>query len=266
MPMTRFLPLTMAAGALLVAASAAGAARAQGWVVDLGARVSAGPDYEGADKTKIRAAPTLTIRRAAPAHRFTPPDPGVTLTLLDTQRFSAGPVLLFRREREDTGELMGLRRVKGAAEIGAFVDLWPSDWLRLHLQGRKGVHGHKGWLADAGFDLVYSGTRFDASIGPRIGYASDRFMQTYFGVTPEEAALNPGITTAYDASGGGRYLGARAAFEYYLSDQWRVGVDAGYERLADKAADSPIVRTFGSRDQYAAGASVTYSFGLPFGR
>ena len=256
----------IAAGAVLGIAAPASAAPAEGWVVDLGARVSASPAYEGSDKAKVAASPTLGVRRANPAHRFTPPDPGATLTLLDTRRFSAGPVLLIRRDREDTGELAGLRRVKRAVEVGAFVDVWPADWLRLHLQGRRGVSGHKGWVGDAGFDLIYAAPRWDASIGPRVGYASDRYMDTYFGVTPEEAARNAVIADAYAPSGGARYVGGRAAFQYYLNDRWRAGVDAGYQRLGGEGAKSPIVRAFGSRKQVSAGVSLAYSFGLPFGR
>ena len=71
---------------------------------------------------------------------------------------------------------------------------------------------------------------------------------------------------AYAPSGGARYFGGRAALAYYLSDHWRVSADAGYARLGDKAADSPIVRAFGSRHQITAGVSLAYTFGLPFGR
>ena len=264
--MPRRLSLMIALGALGCAAAPAAAAPLEGWVADVGARVGASPDYEGSDDTKVRVSPTLNVRRADPPHRYTPPDPGATFGVVETGRVTAGPVLLLKRKRENDGELTGLRRVKRAAEVGAFVDVWPADWLRLHAQGRKGVTGHKGWVGDAGFDLVATGARWDASVGPRIGYASRRYMDTYFGVTPQEAALNPGIATAYAPSGGSRYVGARAGAAYYLSDRWRASVDASYQRLGSKAAASPIVRTFGSRKQFTAGVSLAYSFGLPFRR
>lgn len=264
--MTKFIGVLVGVGAGLLAAGSAPAAPLEGWIVDVGGRVSTSPDYEGSDDMKTRITPTLNIRKANPAHRYTPPDPGATFGVISTDRVTAGPMVSFKSERKNDGELTGLRRVKRAAEVGGFVDVWPADWLRLHAEGRKGVSGHKGWVGDGGFDLVASGERWDASVGPRAGYASQRYMDTYFGVTPQEAALNPGISAAYAPSGGSRYVGARAGAAYYISDRWRAAVDASYQRLGNKAAQSPIVRTFGSRKQLTAGVSLAYSFGLPFGR
>jgi len=262
--MSKIFPSLVVAGVL--AGGGAQAAPLEGWVVDLGARLGASPKWEGSDDTQVRVTPTLVLRRANPERRFTPPDPGATFGLIDTGRVTAGPVVVLRSKRDNDDELVGLRKVKRAAEVGGFVDVWPANWLRLHLQARRGVAGHSAWLGDAGFDLVYSARRWDASIGPRVSYASDSYMDKYFGVTPEEAALNPAITAAYAPSGGARSIGGRAAFAYYVNDRWRASADLGYARLGDRAADSPIVRTLGSRDQVTAGVSLAYTFGLPFGR
>jgi outer membrane scaffolding protein for murein synthesis (MipA/OmpV family) len=262
--MRKFAWLTFALGGLACAAGPAAAEPLTGWVVDLGARVGASPDYEGSDRTKARVTPVINVRKANPVHRYTPPDPGAYIGLLATDRITVGPVVTLRSKRDADGELAGLRRVKRAAEVGAFADVWPLDWLRLHAEARKGVTGHSGWLGDAGFDLVAGGERWDASIGPRVGWADDRYMETYFGVTPQEAAANPGIAAAYAPSGGAAYVGARVGAAYYLSDRWRISADASYRRLGDKAARSPIVRTFGSRKQLTAGIGLAYSFGLPF--
>ena len=35
---------------------------------------------------------------------------------------------------------------------------------------------------------------------------------------------------------------------------------AKYDRLLNDAADSPVVRRFGSRDQLSGGAALTYTF------
>lgn len=262
--MSKLARLTLALGALACAAAPAAARPLEGWVVDLGGRVGAAPDWEGSDDTKVQVTPTLTVRRVDPVHRYIPPDPGATFGLIGNDRFVAGPVLVLKRKRENDGDLTGLRKVKRAAEVGAFADVWPMEWLRLHVEARKGVMGHTGWLGDAGFDLVAGGRRWDASVGPRMGWADDRYMDKNFGVTPQEAAANPGIATAYAPSGGSQYVGARAGAAYYLSDRWRASVDASYRRLGSKAADSPIVSTFGSRKQFTAGVGIAYSFGLPF--
>ncbi|CAN7225849.1 MipA/OmpV family protein [Phenylobacterium sp. LjRoot219] len=252
-----------AAGGLL-AAAAGEAAWAEPWVVTVGGRAAAGPAWEGSDETKLNASPRITIGRISPYRRFNPPDPGATFAVIDTQYVTLGPVLTFRRSRKDKDELTGLRKVDRAAEPGLFLDLWPTNWFRVHLEGRKGVTGHTGWLGDAGFDFVYTGKRWDASIGPRFGYADHRYMDRYFGVTPDEAAANAAIDQAYDPSSGSRYFGARAAVAYRISDHWRVTADAGLARLGDQAADSPIVRTLGSRNQWTGGITLDYSFDVDF--
>lgn len=250
------------AGCLLVACAGEAVGAEEPWVVTVGGRVGASPEWEGSDNTKLRVSPRFSVGKISPYRRFTPPDPGATIGIIDTQFVTFGPVVVFRGKREADDELTGLQKVDRAVEPGLFLDLWPTDWFRVHLQGRKGVTGHTGWMGDAGFDFVYSGKRWDASIGPRFGYADHRYMDRYFGVTPDQAAASPAITQVYDPSGGSRYIGARAAFAYRLTDHWRVTADAGYSRLGDDAADSPIVRTLGSRDQYTAGVTLDYSFDL----
>jgi MipA family protein len=233
-------------------------------VVTVGGRVGGSPEWEGSDDTKLTVSPRFAVGKISPYRRFTPPDPGATFGVIDTQYVSFGPVLVLRRSRDadDDEQLAGLREVDRAVEPGLFLDLWPTNWFRVHLQGRKGVTGHTGWMADAGFDLVHSGTRWDASIGPRFGYADHRYMDRYFGVTPAEAAANAAVDQTYDPSSGARYVGARAAFAYRLDDHWRVTADAGYSRLGSEAADSPIVRDLGSRNQWSAGLTLDYSFNL----
>ena len=44
------------------------------------------------------------------------------------------------------------------------------------------------------------------------------------------------------------------------SRNWAFYTYAGYDRLVGDAADLPIVRTFGSRDQFSGGIGLFYSF------
>lgn len=248
------------AAAAVAALAGADAASAEPWVVTVGGRVAGSPEWEGSDDTKLGVTPTFSVGRISPYRRFTPPDPGATIGIIDTEFVTFGPVVVFRGSRKADDELTGLDKVDRAIEPGLFLDLWPAKWFRVHVQGRKGVTGHTGWMGDAGVDFVYSGKRWDASIGPRFGYADHRYMDRYFGVTPAEAAANAAITQTYDPSGGARYIGARAAFAYRMTDHWRVTADAGYSRLGDRPADSPIVRDLGSRNQWQAGLTLDYSF------
>jgi outer membrane scaffolding protein for murein synthesis (MipA/OmpV family) len=236
------------------------------WIVTVGGRLSVGPPYEGADHDVIAPTPSFSVRRADRPYRFTPPDGGSTVALISTRLLDAGPMVRFRYDRGDSGKLEGFRRIKFAAEPGIFADVWPTDWLRGRIEARRGVTGHQGYVGDAGFDVIHTGRKWDLSIGPRIGYGDRKYMDTYFGVTPQEAARSPFVKTPYEPGGGQRYAGLEAAYSYHLSHRWRANVDFGYHRLAHKAADSPVVRFAGSPNQYSASAGFSYSFGIGLGR
>ena len=256
MQFMRSLLLASAASAL-----AAGSAHADGWIVTIGARAAAAPPYEGAGHDVVAPSPTFTLRRADSPDRFIPPDGGTTLALLSSSYISAGPMVRFRYKRGDADKLTGMKPIDLAIEPGAFVDLWPTSWFRARVEGRHGILGHHGWVGDAGLDLVHTGKRWDASIGPRMGFGDARYMDTYFGVTPTEAARSPLINAPYEPGAGKRYTGLEAATSYRMVKDMRLSFDVGYHRLSSKAAQSPIVLVAGSRDQISGGVGVSYSFG-----
>ena len=98
------------------------------------------------------------------------------------------------------------------------------------------------------------------SIGPRARWGDDNYHDAYFSVTPAVAAAT-GLPV-FDAEGGIHSIGAVAGLTHMLSRDWGVYGFAGYDRLVGDAADSPIVRAFGSRDQYSAGLGLFYSFNV----
>lgn len=249
-------------GAAALALMTTSAAKAGDWVVTVGAKVTTAPPYEGADHAVMRPSPTFNLRPANRPYRFTPPDGGTTFAIVDTDHFVFGPMARFRYKRQDTKELKGLREINWAAEPGAFLDVWPTRWLRGHAELRHGFAGHHGFVADFGADLVYTGKRFDASVGPRIGWGDDKYLDEYFGVTPEEAARSPLITQAYEARAGRRYTGVELAGAYHFDARWTVTADFGYHRLSGNAADSPIVRLTGDNDQYTGSLGISYRFNL----
>jgi outer membrane protein len=239
-------------------------AHATDWIVTVGGRVAASPPYEGAPNDDIRPSASFNIRRADKPYRFTPPDDGSTLALVASRYLDFGPVVRFRYSR-DTGRLQGFEKIGFAVEPGLFVNVWPTNWLRGRVEVRRGVLGHDGWVGDAGIDLIHTGRKWDMSFGPRIGYGDRRYMDTYFGVTPVEAARSPSLLLPYEPNGGIRYGGAEAAVAYHFTNRLRTTFDFGYHRLVKLAADSPVVAVAGSRNQYSGGIGVTYSFGVRIG-
>ena len=115
------------------------------------------------------------------------------------------------------------------------------DAIRCWEAGAGAIHAH-----NTSFDLLGENAYKD-------------YMRSYFGVTAQDAAWNRRVT-AYNPNGGVKGYGAAAAASYKFNESWSTTVQAGYERLQGHAAKSPIVKSFGKRDQITLGASLSYSF------
>ena len=131
--------------------------------------------------------------------------------------------------------------------------------LRLRAEVRHSVGGYDGFAGDVGADGVLRFGRFTYALGPRLAWADRNFAEAYFGVTPVEAAIN-GLVTPYRPSGGVTSAGVATSLSYDFSEEWSTTVSARWARLVGDPADSPIVKRFGSENQFTFGASVSYSF------
>jgi outer membrane scaffolding protein for murein synthesis (MipA/OmpV family) len=256
----------VAAGALAVGVLAPGAGHATDWIVTVGGGINANPPYEGAGHDNIQPAFTFNLHRANVPYRFVPPDGGSTIALISKRHFVLGPIVRFRYSRDDTNHLQGLDKIGFAAEPGVYTEIWPVDWLRLRAEGRYGVGGYNGPVGDAAIDLIYTGRKWDFSLGPRYGYGGTQYMDTYFGVTPEEAARSPFIKTAYEPGQSQRYVGVEAAIAHNWTHRIKTTFAMGYHRLSRPAADSPVIQVAGSPNDYSAGVTVSYAFGWRIGR
>ena len=250
---------------VLAVALCPAAAPAADWIVTVGGRGAISPPYEGAPNEVFRPSFLFSARRADKPFRFAPPDDGGSLALIESKHFEFGPVLNFRHSRGDTGRLQGFNKIDFAVEPGLFANVWATDWLRARVQVRQGVAGHHGTVGDAGIDYIHTGKKWDFSFGPRYGFGDARYMDTYFGVTPIEAARSPFLTKPFEPGAGARYGGIETAYGYQWTKRIRTVIDVGYHRLVNKAAESPVVDVAGSRNQFAGGIGVTYSFGVRLG-
>ena len=258
--MKRLNPLVVVA--VLSGLAAATGAQAKPWDIEVGVKGSSAPPYEGSDVYRIGVSPIVNVRPADSPYRFTPPEDGATFALFVSEHFEFGPIVRFRSKRKNTGDLTGLDKIKWAAEPGAYLEIWPTKWLRIRSEARHGVGGHSGIVGEVGGDVVYMSPKWDFSVGPRVGWGDKEYLQTYFGVTPIEAIRSPKIAAAYAPGAGRRYLGAEVGTAYHFNDRFRVIGNVAYHRLESKAADSPIVAIAGSRNQWQASLGAAYTFTL----
>jgi outer membrane scaffolding protein for murein synthesis (MipA/OmpV family) len=234
---------------------------ADGWIITIKANLQADPSYPGSDELSFIGYPSLSFRRVGTPERFSAPDDGLSFSFLDESAFRFGFVGRFQSGRylDDDRRLVGLEKIDWALEPGVFLEYWPVEFLRARAEIRRGFNGHEGFVADLGLDLVQRFGAFTVSAGPRLSLGDDEFTRTYFGVTPVEAALN-GEVTPYDPSGGITSVGVAASATYAWSEQWSTTAFVSYKHLVGDAADSPIVKQFGSENQVGVGLTISYSF------
>ncbi len=252
----------LAAVSALVALSA-GAAAAADWTVTLGVEGRVMPTYEGSANSMLRPFPLFDIRRVGTPARFRSPRDGASFAILESGRFHAGPTFKVRLPRSEgsDSDLRGLGDIAWALEAGAFVEYWPTDWLRGRVELRQGFGGHHGLVSDLMADLVMPVTpQLTLSGGPRVTLASTSATSPYFSITPGQSVAS-GLPV-YDARGGLRSFGAGAQARYQWSNAWATHIFVEYERLAGDAANAPLVTLRGRRDQVQIGLGATYSFDM----
>ncbi|HEX8571322.1 MAG TPA: MipA/OmpV family protein [Allosphingosinicella sp.] len=217
------------------------------------------PSYPGADQVSLRPLVDVSRSRGDKPFDFEAPDEsfGPALT---RGKLGIGPALNFEGSRTPADVGAPVDKVPATFEAGAFVQYAISPAFRVRIEGRKGLGGHDGWTGQAGADwIARDGDKWLFSIGPRVTWSDGRYHRAYFGVTAAESART-GLA-AYRPEGGIQALGATAGFLTQLSRRWGIYSYAKYDRLTGDAGRSPVVRTYGSRDQFSGGLALTYTFG-----
>jgi len=207
---------------------------------------SAGPDF-GFSMNFLRLPGGRTFGSANAS------DPQYGLGLRGSFRYIA------KRKTADHVELTGLNDVDGAVELGLGL-AYTSRNFDAFADLRYGVIGHESLVGELGADVKFQASdRLTLSAGPRLFMGSDKYAQTYFGVTAAEATYGP----AYTAGGGLLSAGVELGAQYKINDDWGVEGAVSWNRFMNSAADSPIVQT-GDRDQYSVRIGLTRRITLDF--
>jgi outer membrane protein len=261
----RMAALSSAAIALLAAAPASAQDGGGGRIVTIGGGVQTYPKFPGSDSYGINPLPIFGLRREGAPIPFKAPDDAFGFGFLSSDSVvNFGPALRIqnKREEDDVGAPVG--DVGMTFEVGGFVSVSPVRNIRLRAELRQGINGHEGLVGDLGADFVLRDEdTYIFSIGPRARWGDNDFHDAYFGVP---AAIPASGLAVYDPGSGFYAVGAVAGLTYRLGRNWGMQGYVGYDRLIGDAADSPIVRRFGSRDQFSGGAGLFLEFNVGGGR
>lgn len=259
--------LTAAAGGLVLA-SLAGGAHAQeqqtgaifGRSFNIALRGWVTPTYEGGKHFGLFPGGSLAVTRPSDFDSFAAPDDAASFALLDTHHVSAGIAAAVRENRYNNNELTGMRSIGWSIQGGGYLNVWPTPWLRLHVEGLKGLTSQYGVLINTSADVVKQTGRWRLAGGPRFSWGDAKWNNRYFGVTAAEALASPYIANPYTAKAGAHFAGAEASAEYKLKSHWRVTFDVRYHHLLGDDANSPLVKQLGKADQFQASTGFRVMF------
>jgi outer membrane scaffolding protein for murein synthesis (MipA/OmpV family) len=233
------------------------------WNVVLGAGAIYAPDYEGSKDYEVLPFPYLSVGYKDIAY-LRGPEIGVNIIRIkptEDMKISVGPVARFRRDRSEKRNraLVGLGKVDTSIEVGgsARLDVGPA-WLELSVV-KDVAGGHDGVVGTAtgGADFDLS-DELSLSLSGTTSWVDNKYMRTYFGVTPAQAT-GSGLPV-FAAGKGIKDAGANIGLHYRLTDHWMIAATGSYTRLLGDAKDAPLVRLRGSPDQWQGGVFVAYRF------
>ena len=233
--------------------------------VTVGAGVAWTPRYPGAEDYRLRAIPVIGLSYG---RFFAGGDPdgggaegpalGVSLYRDSSWSFSVALAIGLgeARRESDHPDLAGTGDIDRATRLVA-AGRYRWRWLDVALRVAPDVSGRdQGTLAFLDLTARYRATdRLTLSAGPGITWADDSYLQTFFGVTPEQAANSR--LPVYEARGGVHMVRVGLGAVYRIDPQWTLGARLGTGRLTGDAERSPITR---DRDQRLAAAFASYRF------
>ena len=224
--------------------------------IELGGGAIFKPKYPGADSLLVSPFPIFGVGR------FYVPGLGQVVDGEEVKRgFFLYPSFDITGERKasDSSGLTGTGKVDWAAEVGLGGG-YRYDWFRGFIELRQGFNGHEGQVAVFGLDFITNPMdRLEFIFGPRASWASDDYMDTYFGVTTDEASDSDSSLSAFNANAGFKTVGLVGRARYAWTEQTAFHLRGGWDRFIGDAADSPIVKS-GNVNQFSIGAGISYRF------
>jgi outer membrane protein len=227
------------------------------------------PQFSGSRDNAFGAVPGVRLKIGDGNRFFEWYGPVGDINLIDSPNWQFGPALGLRLGRSDVDDAV----VQKLPEIDTTIEGGiAASYYRVNTAGgvpwtmRIGTvlmtdlgdkyHGLNASVY-ANFWLPVS-QRVFVGLGGGASWASSSFNRTYFGVTPEGAAES-GLPV-YQPDSGMRQYYAWPAVIFQITPQWYGGAGVFYQRLADKAADSPIVTQRGDANQLTWGVGLGYAW------
>ena len=228
------------------------------WRIETGAALEPSPLYQGSKTYRVLVGPVIDVRYRDIA--FASVGEGIGANLIRGENYRAGIAVgydLGRPARDDLTHLKGLGDISAAPVVKLFGSYVISKDLPLVLRAdvRQFLGGADGLTGDleAYLPLPGSSETLVMLFGPSVTFADRLYMQTVFGVSPNQA-LASGYPD-YLAHGGAKSAGFGFSATRFIEKHWLINADLAVNRLLGSASESPITQT---KIQSVLAVSVAY--------
>jgi outer membrane protein len=182
--------------------------------------------------------------------------------LIPSKAWHFGPLLRYRAERDDVDNerVDRLEDVDAAVELGAFLSYNLPSWIFSISAAQDVADAHDGFVIDVGAGYRYKFQEQTTFVlFAKTTYASEDYMDTYFGIDTFDAARS-GLPTFDAEDAAWKDVGGGLLVQHNLTPNWGLLGVIKYTRLLDDASDSPIVDEEGDDNQGLVGLIVNYRF------
>ncbi|EHK62937.1 MipA/OmpV family protein [Achromobacter arsenitoxydans] len=253
------LARTPLAAAALLAAMTGGARAEEGGTNFIGLGVAALPVYEGSSEYRALPVPLINYQSG---NFFISPRAGLPAMGLKTDLapdWTAGAFvgMALGRDSSDADRTRGLDDIDFHGVYGAFVE-WSPGRYSLMAAYRQAAHsGYGGTLDLRATYAAWQDSRNRISVGASTQWANGDDMQTWFGVTPSQAARSREGLEAYSPSSGFKSVALFGTWAHRFDNKWSAVTTVGVNSLVGDARDSPLTE---KKTNVFANVGVVYAF------
>lgn len=228
-------------------------------VLGLAAQVQ--PVYDGSRAYRIQGGPAIDFHYRDIA--FISTGDGIGYNVLRGDHYQLGVALAYdlgRKERDDLANLHGMGNI-GVAPVGKIFGTWVlsrSFPMILRVDARQFAGGAQGAVGDAAVYLPLPGSSrtFVMFAGPSITLATHHYLQTLYGVTPEQSVLSG--HSVYEITHDGTVAaGVGFSATKFLTPHWLLNLDTAINQIRGNASRSPLVE---KRTQRVLALSIDYNW------
>src|SRR5450631_4666649 len=217
------------------------------------------PVYDGSHAYRVQGGPVINIHFRDIA--FVSTGEGIGYNFLRGDHYQVGVGVTYdfgRKEKDDLANLHGMGDI-GAAPVAKLFGSWvlsKSFPMILRVDARQFIGGAQGAVGDASVYMPLPGSSrtFVMFAGPSITLATRHYLQTLYGVTPEQslASGHPvyDITRAATSAAGVGFSASK-----FITEHWLFNVDAAINQIRGSPSRSPLVER---RTQRVLALSVDY--------